>query len=111
MNLAVLDWNENVQRAATSHRFYLNSRRPDHCAPSHVLVSKTFKFVQNIWDAFLDMNRQSILPVLDGDEEDAIDGESLFMPGVEPEDGDFIDGDEDDDELYDEALDEGMDGV
>ena len=33
------------------------------------------------------------------------------MPGVEPEDGDFIDGDEDDDELYDEALDEDMDGV
>ena len=66
MNLAVLDWvssgdkkhslylslcvqNENVQRAATSHRLYLNSRRPDHRAPSRVLVPKTFKFVQDIW--------------------------------------------------------------
>ena len=49
-------------------------------------------------------------PVLDGDEEDAIDGESLFMPQVESEDGDFIDGDDDDD-LYDEALEEDTDGV
>ena len=91
-----------------------------------MLVSKTFKFVQNIWESFVDMNRQSSLydgtqftlltmylcfkhrPVLDGNEEDAIDGESLFMPGVEPEDGEFIDGD-DDDELYDEALEEDMD--
>ena len=31
------------------------------------------------------------------------------MPGVEPEDGDFID--DDDDELDDEALEEDMDGV
>ena len=78
------------------------------------------------------MNRQSILydgtqftsvvcwpcryvshrPVLDGDEEDASDDEPLFLPGVEPEDGDFIDGDDDDDdELYDEALEEDMDGL
>ena len=36
----------------------------------------------------------------------------ISMPGVEPEDGDFIDDDDDDDdELYDEALEEDMDGL
>ncbi|KAL5503239.1 hypothetical protein EMCRGX_G010159, partial [Ephydatia muelleri] len=69
MNLAVLDWNENVQRAATSHRVYLNARRPDRQAPSRVLRPKTFNFVEHIWEAYVHLNKQCT-NVVQGDEEE-----------------------------------------
>ena len=85
MNLAVLDWvslycavhrppplplistvlqNENVRRAVTSHRLYLNVQRPNHHSPSRVLVEKTFMFVQEIWETYIHTNQQSTLCVL-----------------------------------------------
>ena len=50
--------NENVQRAATSHRVYLNARRPDRQAPSRVFTPKTFNFVEHIWEAYVHLNKQ-----------------------------------------------------
>eukprot|EP00731_Ephydatia_muelleri_P033586 Em0033g2a len=41
MNLAVMDWNENCQRMATSHHEYTDVRRPDHHSTYNVLVKKT----------------------------------------------------------------------
>ena len=97
MNLAVLDWNENVRRAVTSHRLYLNVQRPNHHAPSRVLVEKTFMFVQEIWETYIHMNQQSTLS--DICEEDIAYHEDLTVqPGMECEDGLFLDEEDDDDE-------------
>ncbi|KAL5509808.1 hypothetical protein EMCRGX_G005238 [Ephydatia muelleri] len=95
MNLAVLDWNENVRRAVTSERHYLNARRPDRHAPSRVLVEKTFTFVQNIWETYVHMNQQSTLAVC-GKADFEIDEDPMLQPGMECEDGEILN--EDDDE-------------
>lgn len=143
MNLAVLDWvcskcitnyslsvytfiykNENIQRAATSHRVYLNARRPDRQAPSRVLRPKTFKFVQNIWEAYVHINKQStryldayneycnfrfyLSPLLENEEVDEeADEEALILPSVGLQDGDFLSDDDDDDGMaVDDTLEE-----
>ena len=45
--------NENVGRASTSERFVPDLRRPDRRTPMKVLVKKSFKFVEEIWEMYL----------------------------------------------------------
>lgn len=52
IQLAVLDWNENVQREASSLQYYQTSRQPDRIATHRVLTEKTFKFKEEIWETF-----------------------------------------------------------
>ncbi|XP_068759575.1 uncharacterized protein [Montipora capricornis] len=52
MQLAILDWNENVLRETSSEQFYQSSRQPDRIAPQRVLVEKTFHFKDSIWALF-----------------------------------------------------------
>ena len=73
MNLAVCDWvsvacihicliyilvlqNENSRREATSSRMVLDMRRPDRRTPMKVLVRKSFKFVDAIWQHYTRKN-------------------------------------------------------
>jgi hypothetical protein len=85
MNLAVLDWNENVQRAATSERLYWDIRRPDRRTPMKVLVEKTFAFTQYLWTTYLQRNKPVLGPIdeepvaIETDEEDVYwdDGDTL----------------------------------
>ncbi|CAH3138101.1 unnamed protein product, partial [Porites lobata] len=51
IQLAILDWNENVLRE-TSLQYYQTSRQPDRIAPHRVLVEKTFRFKDEIWTYF-----------------------------------------------------------
>lgn len=52
MQLAILDWNENVLRETSSEQFYQSSRQPDRIAPHRVLVEKTFHCKDSIWALF-----------------------------------------------------------
>lgn len=52
MQLAILDWNENLLRETTSEQYYQTSRQPDRIAPHRVLVQKTYKFKDEIWATF-----------------------------------------------------------
>lgn len=52
IQLAILDWNENVLREASSLQFYQTSRQPDRIAPHRVLTEKTYKFKEEIWEKF-----------------------------------------------------------
>ncbi len=45
--------NENVCRASTSERLVQDMRRPDRRTAMRVLVTKTFNFVDNIWQSFV----------------------------------------------------------
>lgn len=47
VNLAVLDWNENVGREVHSVQYYQHSRHPGRMAPTRVLRPKTFQ--QLLW--------------------------------------------------------------
>ncbi|KAL5460013.1 hypothetical protein EMCRGX_G033422 [Ephydatia muelleri] len=85
MNLAVMDWNENTQRASISHDEYLDVRRPDHHSTYNVLKKKTFQFVRNIWNAYILKNISSLHPF--EEEDDAID--ELMSPN----DSTLLDGD------------------
>ncbi|CAH3172680.1 unnamed protein product, partial [Porites lobata] len=52
IQLAILDWNENVMREASSMQYYQTSRQPDRIAPHRVLTEKTFHFKEEIWATF-----------------------------------------------------------
>ncbi|XP_074611041.1 uncharacterized protein LOC141865606 [Acropora palmata] len=52
IQLAILDWNENLLREASSLQFYQTSRQPDRIAPHRVLTEKTYKFKEEIWEKF-----------------------------------------------------------
>ncbi|KAL5491271.1 hypothetical protein EMCRGX_G016524 [Ephydatia muelleri] len=84
MNLAVIDWNENTQRASTSHGEYLDVRRPDHHSTYNVLKKKTFQFVRNIWNAYILKNISSLHSF--EEEDDAID------ELMSPDDSTLLDG-------------------
>ena len=53
-NLAVLDWNENVDRNFTSITYYEDARRPRCRSGSKHLKPKTYTFFSTIWKEFLD---------------------------------------------------------
>ncbi|KAL5470676.1 hypothetical protein EMCRGX_G028679 [Ephydatia muelleri] len=83
MYLAVMDWNENTQRASTSHGEYLDVCRPDHHSTYNVLKRKTFQFVRNIWNAYILKNISSLHSF---EEDDAID------ELMSPDDSTLLDG-------------------
>jgi len=56
VELAVLDWNENVHREASSLQMYQHARHPNRLAETRVLVVKTFKFRETIWKYFFNLN-------------------------------------------------------
>ncbi|XP_064394590.1 uncharacterized protein LOC135341847 isoform X2 [Halichondria panicea] len=56
MNLAVLDWNENVNRAHTSKRKVKDLRRPDRRTDMKALVSKSYHFAGMLWTEYVARN-------------------------------------------------------
>lgn len=71
MNLAVLDWNENVDRPHTSLSSQKKDlRRPDRRTPMKVLVDKKFTFVAAVWDDYVAKNKVDLMPLDDGDDAD-----------------------------------------
>jgi hypothetical protein len=80
MNLAVLDWTENVNRAHTSQRRVADLRRPDRRTHMKVLVEKTFKFVDMLWASYICNNRTDLRPLVEDEEEE--DDEELIEDGV-----------------------------
>jgi hypothetical protein len=62
MNLACMDWNENVDRAYTSTKFTIDLRRPDRRTLMKVLVKNSYSFVDDIWELFLQNHCQSLSP-------------------------------------------------
>ena len=49
--------NENVNRSYTSLSTVKDLRRPDRHTPLKVLVSKTFKFVDQLWEMYVTKNK------------------------------------------------------
>eukprot|EP00731_Ephydatia_muelleri_P037463 Em0477g2a len=92
MNLAVMDWNENCQRMATSHHEYTDVRRPDHHSTYNVLVKKTYRFVNNIWSMYVLRNITS-QQILQDDEDD---DEMVLPDDAAMYDGDYVDSEDDD---------------
>eukprot|EP00731_Ephydatia_muelleri_P001711 Em0001g1711a len=92
MSLAVMDWNENCQRMATSHHEYTDVRRPDHHSTYNVLVKKTYRFVNNIWSMYVLRNITS-QQILQDDEDD----DDMVLPDdAAMYDGDYVDSEDDD---------------
>ncbi|KAL5516911.1 hypothetical protein EMCRGX_G002355 [Ephydatia muelleri] len=92
MSLAVMDWNENCQRMATSHHEYTDVRRPDHHSTYNVLVKKTHRFVNNIWSMYVLRNITS-QQILQDDEDD----DDMVLPyDAAMYDGDYVDSEDDD---------------
>ncbi len=75
MNLAIMDWvcctnllytmeyvftlqNENVCRESTSERLVSDMRRPERRTAMKVLVKKAFKFVDNIWECYMQRSNE-----------------------------------------------------
>ncbi|KAJ7375291.1 Orexin receptor type 2 [Desmophyllum pertusum] len=52
IQLAALDWNENVDREVSSLQFHQYARNPDRMAPTRILRPKSFNFRKMIWDNF-----------------------------------------------------------
>ena len=52
-SLAVMDWNEHVDRPFTSTSTPVRVVNPRRRAPKKVLVDKTFNFVRNLWDKYV----------------------------------------------------------
>eukprot|EP00731_Ephydatia_muelleri_P036305 Em0233g1a len=92
MNLAVMDWNENCQRMATSHHEYTDVRRPDNQSTYNVLVKKTYRFVNNIWSMYVlrNITSQQILQDEDDDDDMVLPDDAAMY------DGDYVDSEDDD---------------
>lgn len=82
MSLALLDWNENVNRPYTSQSKVHDLRRPDRHGEMKVHVDKTFHFVDMLWEMYIAHNTVDLRPAHDVDEVDTV--EDLFH------DGDFV---------------------
>eukprot|EP00731_Ephydatia_muelleri_P038050 Em0639g1a len=100
MNLAVMDWNENCQRMATSHHEYTDVRRPDHHSTYNVLVKKTYRFVNNIWSMYVLRNITS-QQILQDDEDD---DEMVLPDDAAMYDGDYVDSEDDDYVCSEDAI-------
>ena len=66
VNLATLDWNEHVGRETTSLQNYIRAKNPNAQSPKRVLKAKTFRFVGQVWQKFVQClqqgNDQAIVP-------------------------------------------------
>eukprot|EP00731_Ephydatia_muelleri_P000668 Em0001g668a len=98
MNLAVMDWNENCQRMATSHHEYTDVRRPDHHSTYNVLVKKTYRFVNNIWSMY-------VLRNITSQQYDDEDDDDMVLPyDAAMYDGDYVDSEDDDYVFSEDAI-------
>ena len=59
IGLALLDWNEHVDRLATSIRNPVCVNNPRRRAPKRVLTPKTNQFVKTLWDKFTSLWTQN----------------------------------------------------
>lgn len=82
MHLAVLDWNENVNRAYTSTHRVADLRRPDRPTPMKVLVDKTYNFVDVFWEAYMEHNKTDLRPLPDEDDINTDNQDELFEEGA-----------------------------
>ncbi|XP_064402159.1 uncharacterized protein LOC135347946 [Halichondria panicea] len=80
MNLAVLDWNENVGREHTSKRKLKDLRRPDRRTAMKALVKKTYQFAYVLWTTYVTKNMTS-LDFLDEDDGDDGDDSDILEDG------------------------------
>ena len=58
IGLSILDWNENVDRPATSVRHYMEAGMDMNRQGKRVLTAKTFRFVAEIWEESLEVLNQ-----------------------------------------------------
>jgi hypothetical protein len=82
MNLACLDWNENVGRAATSEYITQDMRRPDRRTPMKVLTGKTYTFIDEIWEVYLQHHSSEARSLI---------GEQEVFDDIHDDDDDLLD--------------------
>ena len=58
--LLCLSQNENVNRAYTSTHRVADLRRPDWRTAMKVLVDKTYNFVDALWEAYMENNKNEL---------------------------------------------------
>ena len=54
IHLAILDWNEHVDRDATSEKYEEDPTRPRRKADTKVLCTKTYEFRNTIWQKWME---------------------------------------------------------
>ena len=59
MGLAILDWNENVDRQATSVRHYMHAGNMNERNGTRVLGKKSRQYVYNLWQEFVQLLLQA----------------------------------------------------
>lgn len=70
MGLAVLNWNEHVDRPASSLQMYMRAKNPNQQSCTRVLKPKTNRFVDDIWKEFYRLlsGKQDLAPYYPGDD-------------------------------------------
>ena len=53
INLAILDWNEHIDRGCTSQRLIVDAKNPRRSSLKPVLKAKTNNFKTTLWLGFL----------------------------------------------------------
>lgn len=66
MGLAILDWNEHVDRPATSISHHMHAGNMNNRQGTRVLGKKTNRFVGEVWQTFVELLLQG------GDEQDDV---------------------------------------
>ena len=62
--LAILDWNEHVDRPTTSVSLQVRADHPRRRSPKRILAPKTFRFVKELWQRFKGgLQADGIIPV------------------------------------------------
>jgi hypothetical protein len=76
IGLAILDWNENIDRPTTSVRHYMQAGMDMDRQGKRVLKPKTFDFVVQVWNEYVQALNQGIAGEGDDDiEEEDIDSD------------------------------------
>ncbi|XP_064401110.1 uncharacterized protein LOC135347149 [Halichondria panicea] len=98
MNLAVLDWNENVNRSYTSMSKVSDLRRPDRRTAMKALVKKGFKFVALLWAMYVEQNKADMRELIEEDDvvEEQNDDVTLEDGVMPPEYSDESEAEDDD---------------
>ena len=87
LHLAVIDWNEHVDREATSLHHYVRATNPRAQTPSRVLKPKTFCFVDTLWRQFQQVVAHGVPVNVVNDVEGLVDHEE----DCEDEENSFVD--------------------
>ena len=87
INLAILDWNENVDRPVSSIRYYAQPGMNMQRQGKRVLKPKTFAFVEEVWQEFVILLEAGVVV----DDEEDVEDEQVDTDddsGSENDDGD-----------------------